>query len=385
MTNSTANPPKVVLLHAYSPKNAGDGLLVQLAEQLIADALGTTEIVVIAADASAFARADVTQWGGPIAGKAGLSRNLSMVSTVFLGPSRSIRAAVAKADLVVAVGGGYLRGGHFLESLKSLGAHYGQLRLAATVGEFAVYLPQSIGPFHGVYLTAIRSRLRRISSVMVRDDRSARDLATVSTVERIPDLAVLEIAKTISRSTQSIPSGPPVVVARNLKNPRHYYDLLAEIASTGSYDWAVQSEVGANNDRPLTERFAKDTVPTLSHIFEGRQPRIIISTRMHGALSALLKGFPAIHLSYERKGWGAFDDLGLPEYVLPARDAQLETIRSLELKIMDDPQRYWNAVRLKMPEILAQHTSVVQKLRDTARRPPGSTAESRDKSKLNPS
>lgn len=41
---------------------------------------------------------------------------------------------------------------------------------------------------------------------------------------------------------------------------------------------------------------------------------VVISVRLHGSLQSMISGCPSIHLSYERKGFGAFSDLGVSEY-----------------------------------------------------------------------
>lgn len=365
MSNTSAvDRPRVVILHAYSPRNSGDGLLVELARAVIREALDDTDIQVIASDADAFGSDEYIQWTSPIGlGDGELGRRLSMLLTGLTGPSKAAREAVARADVIVAVGGGYLRGGHLSESIKSWGAHYGQVKLAAKRGERAVYLPQSIGPFRGLYLSMMRRQLGSVSAVFVRDDRSVRELSGVRGLQRVPDMAVLELGGSFDEPADLVIGARPVVIARDLNRPRSYYELLDAMVATGAYDWAVQSRGGGNNDTPLTTRLAGYDAPDLRDVLAEGAPRIVISTRLHGALSSLIAGYPTIHLSYERKGWGAFEDLGLDDYVLSARDATLSEITTLTKRIEEDPAAYWAAIRGRRSHISAGTDSIVDGLR----------------------
>lgn len=364
----TSDLPKVLLLHAYSPRNSGDGLLVDLARDVVTASLGPADIKVIASDADAFESPEFEQWEAPLVGRTPfISRRLSMLATGLLGPTNKIRRLLDEADLIVAVGGGYLRGGALGPAVKSWGAHYGQVRLAARHGQKTVYLPQSIGPFSGAYKRAIGKALSNIHTVYVRDDRSVSEFSSVKSLQRMPDLAVLELANTPPMlEKQENLAGRPIFIARELSNPRGYYDLLNEASTSNQFVWALQSTGGGNNDYPLTRRLSSAEPQPLGSILSGPESRIVVSTRLHGALSSLIAGFPAIHLSYERKGWGAFEDLGLDEYVVNARDVSLDQINELIQKIRSSPSEYWATIDKHRSQIQAQHELMLSRVRDIA-------------------
>ena len=56
--------------------------------------------------------------------------------------------------------------------------------------------------------------------------------------------------------------------------------------------------------------------------------RVVVAVRLHAALMALQAGHYVIHLSYERKGFAAFEDLGLKEYVHNAFSFDPETVHA---------------------------------------------------------
>lgn len=354
----------VVLLHAYSPKNSGDGLLVELSLGILREAFGNPVVNVVALEADAFEGIDVLQWRGPIGfGDSARGRRLGMLSTVALGANEEIRKSVRDADIVVAVGGGYLRGGSASELLKTAGAHLGQMRLAARDGSKAVYFPQSIGPFHPLAQSIFLRQLRKFATVALRDDRSLADFGAAPGVKRMPDLAVMQLATQEALSRPSYVGGKPIIVARNIPRPRGYYEFLQQASASNEFDWALQSVGGGNDDYGITERLSGKPPRKLAEVMAASSPRVVVSTRLHGSMAALLEGFPTVHLSYERKGWGAFDDLGISEFVLNARDADLSTVNRLIDQIDRDPAGYWERVDASIPRILRSRAQLIDSVR----------------------
>jgi polysaccharide pyruvyl transferase WcaK-like protein len=72
-----------------------------------------------------------------------------------------------------------------------------------------------------------------------------------------------------------------------------------------------------------------------------------------------MAGFPAIHLSYERKGWGAFQDMGLDRYVLSARHAGTGDVYELIKEIQTDEASYWSRLEHAKPSILSQRARMM--------------------------
>ncbi len=143
-----------------------------------------------------------------------------------------------------------------------------------------------------------------MDQVLVRDDRSRELFADLTNVERISDLAVLKMAEVRTPRTIEITHGP-VVVARELSRPGSYENTLSDLARSDHVVWAIQSTGGGNNDTPLTVKYSSGTPKPLQHYLESAENRVVVSTRLHGSLSALLAGKPSVHLGYERKSWGS--------------------------------------------------------------------------------
>lgn len=336
----------IVLLHAYSRSNAGDGLLVDEALALLERAgVPAHEVHVVAADAESFA--DLNNVRPALARNSGASRYCQALGGLQLlaGLPHPTRQLVESADALVAVGGGYLRAGRAKEAITSLLAHGSQLRLAARSGKPTVYLPQSIGPLRGPVGFLFRRWLRRIDAVIARDDVTAQELAPSRNVHRVPDLGVLKVGQLAQSLPTVDPAGPVLLAARQLPEPRTYRPALSQfLTMSPDVECVVQSSVGGGNDDPC---FYNEigVIGPLARMSD-RLPiaSVVVSVRLHGAIQAMLAGVPAIHLSYERKGLAAFSDLGLERYVHSARDFDPQAVRTQVDQLKRDASPYWKSV-----------------------------------------
>lgn len=292
---------KVLLLHAYSAANAGDGLLVDESIELIREALGTSvRFTVCASHVESFQHLDASVVSSALTPR-GYSRE-------YLRILRNMD----EFDLAVGVGGGYLRAGGIVEGLKSSLIHGPQLLAASRTSTPTVYLPQSIGPAKGGTVQLLNGRLRGLDRVYVRDDRSLEQFSSAG-VLRTSDLAILGAA---IENRVGDPDPIPVVSARPVRGvvPPLVSDMCAQL---GTFDGYVQSETSGNDDRAVMAQIGARQILPRTELMgnDGSAPRVVVAVRLHAALMALRAGHFVIHLAYERKGFGAFADLGLAKYV----------------------------------------------------------------------
>lgn len=304
---------KVLLLHAYSRDNAGDGLLVEESLQLLRDAFGAeVDFTIVARRPETFEGLSVRVIGVEV----GQSLRRSAYATTI--------GEIDDFDLVAGVGGGYLRFGRLLESIKSTLVHLPQLRAASQSTAPTVYLPQSVGPLKWGTRLAIRRRLGRLGAVFVRDDRSFADVAT-DNVHRVPDLALL--ADGWAPRPQVGVRDLTVLTVRDVSGASR--SRLRDLArALEPFEGYVQSVGGGNDDRLAMQ--AMDPLRILNRdelLGDGAPRRIVVAVRLHAALMALRAGHWVVHLAYERKGFGAFEDLGLGEFVHGIREFDTKAVR----------------------------------------------------------
>lgn len=301
---------RVLVLHGYSAKNLGDGLLVEETLSLVREALGdSTEITLVASHPTTFAGVDAQVVSSAL-GKTGYSP--TYLKTLF---------TARDYDLIVAVGGGYLRFGRPLEAVKTLLIHVPQLVSAALSRCPSIYLSQSVGPLRFGSRRMVASLLKKIDVVALRDDRSICEASCGA--HRTQDLALISGEGIVPSLGE--PVEKPVLSVRAVHGvvPRHVLGLAERL---GEFDAYIQSSTGGNDDREATEALGERRVLSREELLSGQATRVVIAVRLHAALMALRAGHYVIHLAYERKGFGAFQDLGLDGYVHNVNDFDIERV-----------------------------------------------------------
>ncbi|MFJ4029161.1 polysaccharide pyruvyl transferase family protein [Paenarthrobacter sp. NPDC089989] len=347
---------KVLILHAYSANNIGDGMLVTEAIELLTETFPGEELqlTLCASDPDSFDLPGVTLRGSKPT-RRGYDRD-------YLATLRSM----TDFDLVVGVGGGYLRGGNCIELAKALLVHGVQLRAASRHGHKVVYLPQSIGPLRLSSAPWFRRHLGKLSRVWARDDRTVSELRLTPVIQRAPDMAVLRVPARNSHSVEAI----PVYSVRNLRGglPSPVTELAGLI---GTFDGYVQSQTGGNQDLlPMQSLNPQEILRREDLLETGTPKRVVVAVRLHAALMALQAGHYVIHLSYERKGFAAFEDLGLREHVHNAfsfePDAVHQQIQRL-LNSADARQAYDAAVNSAAASTSGVYATLSESLKVAAR------------------
>ncbi|MBV7478334.1 polysaccharide pyruvyl transferase family protein [Pseudomonas sp. PDM31] len=328
----------VTILHGYSASNSGDGLLVDLAIALVHRNFGPeTTINVVASDPESFSYLPYERYDAPVMAAKGLGR---VKQAVFLNQSYAgLAQLLSKSDLIVGVGGGYMRSKSAFEHIKLKLGHAKQLETAILSKVPSVYLPQSIGPFHGESSDIVK-HYASADAVFVRDNRSSAIFESNENVYRAPDLAVQALAsKILAQPKFTRCASSPAVVCVVLRKPPQWSKekkasyvanlqlLLRRLRDKCKVVCAVQSAVRGNDDGAFYRELGitEDLLP-LKATLAKYQPDLVISVRLHGAIESLLSGVPAFHISYERKGFGAYQDMGVEDWVINGGDINVDAI-----------------------------------------------------------
>lgn len=344
---------RALVLHAYSASNLGDGLLVRETLELIQEACGNNVIItVVASHPETFTGTNATIINSAPT-KGGYRSNY--LKTLW---------HMDTYDLVVAVGGGYLRAGTMVEATKAALIHGPQLLAASLRTRKAVYLPQSIGPTRFGTRKLMTFLLSRQRAVWVRDNRSQAQFP-LRNVQRIPDLAILGMqraslpfdarAKTVL-SVRYIRGSltPPIRVLRG---------ILGEI------DSYIQSSVASNDDTSAVQELIPHRIFSAKELMEDpEEAKVVIAVRLHAALMAIAAGHYVIHLAYERKGFGAFQDLGIPEFVFNVNSFDADTVAELAHRLRTDEAlraEYHSRVLSTRSSSDAHTAQIVASLRDS--------------------
>lgn len=345
---------KVLLLHAYSATNAGDGLLVVESLDLLREAFGDdTEFTIAALHPRTFVGLDARIVDAK-PGTRGWGREF-----------RDLLRGIDAFDVVAGVGGGYLRTGTASESVKTLLAHGPQLAALRRFHGPIVYLPQSVGPLRWDRLGLIRRWLRRVDDLYLRDDRSV-DEVSLANIRRVPDLALLSTGWAQRAGTD--------VIARPVLSTRYVHgrlpaDVVRLAAELGEFDGYVQSTGAGNDDRRAVAESGPADILERADLLDGSRRRVVVAVRLHAALMAMRAGHWVVHLAYERKGFGAFQDLGLSEYVHNVNAFDAAAVRAQVATLLADPEArasYDERVTRALATFAQRRATIVDELRARA-------------------
>lgn len=370
MSGLRVNCATVAILHAFSYRNAGDALLLDLTlERLQRAGIAPHRCRLVALDPRSFelqasglesVRGSPGEpWGRLSTRLLPATMNLAGTLASLPSPGRLALSTDARAlegiSAVVGIGGGYLKADRCRASAGLVLNHLPSLLLATRMDMPSIYLPQSVGPLRGPVGALTRRLLSHLDHLFVRDAESAKELDGAN-VTRMPDLAVLHLGERWS-SGHSISArranGPPVLVPRPLPHPTAYETRLAELARRlGDPLFAVQAAgPEGRTDETIIHRLHARSAGRLTDLLNTGHSGVVVSVRLHGALQALLAGRPAIHLSYDRKGPAAFEALGLQRFVHDAWTFSPATVHQQLDRLRADPDEQWTRVSSRVPEL----------------------------------
>lgn len=357
---------KVVVSHAYSNDNAGDAALLSILIEDLRAVCPDVEIVVLTMD-----RTDPDEQfeGCPVhpsfmfhaLGRFS-SRPLKFAHACWviavtllsaltgrrwhLGPALSgVMHSYRTADLVVGVGGGYLRGKPGVASTMELALLLHPLLLTRLLAKPAVLYTQSIGPFGNRLQAAVASRvLRSVDLIIAREDRTVStmtELGVSANVVRSVDGAFgfttdaeVDLRKLIGVSGDRRVVGVTVREWLPADGQDRYEGAVAQLCDwlIERYDAAVvfipqvTNEYHGDDDRVPARRVAarmRRRPIVLEDRYDHRTVKalyggldVLVGTRFHSVIFALTAGVPALAIEYEYKTTGIMRDLGLERWVI---------------------------------------------------------------------
>lgn len=346
----------ILILHGYSAENIGDGLLVYEAIEFVREAHPNSKITVLSSYPDSFKSIIGVQF---IRSKPSLFGYNIIYLKKLLG--------ISKYNVIIGVGGGYLRSGGFKESIGTLLTHVPQLFAASFTGKKSIYLPQSIGPL-GFFLGFFyKFLLSKVKTVYLRDDRSVKELSLPNS-QRVPDMAILKIANIYNSDSFNtaieLEKKYPVFSVRKVKGkvPTQFFDLVKRF---DTYDSYIQSSVGGNNDLEVSSLLSPVKCLSKNELLESNRLRVVVAVRLHAALMSIEKGHFVIHLSYERKGFSAFKDLGLEDFVFNVNSFNIDEVEKRINQLLNDENyrlMYKNRILERLPYLMEYRKSIIQDL-----------------------
>jgi hypothetical protein len=194
----------------------------------------------------------------------------------------------------------------------------------------------------------VKNSLSRVDLVCARDDLTVAELG-LDNVIRVPDLAVQELAMSYGDNLRSNHYEKIYLIARSVNVPGQdeYISRLIKLKELiPNIEPLVQSEGRGNNDVAFYNKlgWTGEIRRVKDVLAQSENKGVVISVRLHGSLQSMISGCPSIHLSYERKGFGAFSDLGISEYCHGFKSFDPEAVAGQANELCKDSSEYWNRI-----------------------------------------
>lgn len=293
---------------------------------------------------------------------------------------REVARVYEQADLIVAVGGGYLRSRQGLLNRANIPLLLHPLLFGYILGKPTVLYPQSVGPFVNRYeRPLVAFVLKRMTIVVLREDTSVALLADLgvsdNVVRSIDSGFLLRSAYRLDiRKRYHIPADKLVVGVTVRSWLTGKAQSTYERAVAGALDDIVE-QFGAHvlfipqvtakkgdDDRIVSRRVhrhmqhsaaatsinSKPDHHRIKAIYDGLD--VLLGTRFHSVIFSLTSYVPVLAIEYEHKTSGIMRDLGLDKWVIKIEDVTTAGLTRALHDLLQNSNEYKLYLRRHLPQ-----------------------------------
>jgi colanic acid/amylovoran biosynthesis protein len=302
----------------------------------------------------------------------------------------------SKANIIIPVGGGYLRGKDSINDSVNLIFLLLPLVIGLILKKPIILHSQSIGPFGNQFQRLlIKFVLNRTNHVFVREETTLKILESIGVkktlITQAPDAAFLfKTNKKISLKKLGIIKGNHqevvgITVRKWLgRDAQEKYER--EIAKFTDYITSkfnmyvvfipqVTVHLFEDDDRIVGNKIyqqikRKGSVKVLNESYSHYELKAIyqnldylVGTRFHSVIFSLTSYVPAIAIEYEHKTSGIMKDLELAEWVIKIEDANSELLLNKFNKLIENRKQYLSTLNANLPSYIkkAEATMILVK------------------------
>lgn len=285
---------------------------------------------------------------------------------------RAVRAAIARADVVLSGGGGLLQNA---TSFRSLLYYAAILREGARAGRKTMIFAQSVGPLDALGRFTVRRFCRGVARATVRDERSRRllgELLPRTLVERTadpvflydPDIESIDVsaeglgpesgayAIVSVRKAPGIRAGTPLLARAIDRLARRHGIRSAFLPLGGAPDAAVATDViRACRSAPVL--LPESPLPKAAAMIA--RARVVLGMRLHALVLAARYTVPFLAVPYDPKVSALCEDLAYPLAPLQLGDAQTGAAEADALvdRLVNEREMLASALRDRAPAVRA--------------------------------
>ncbi|NAZ74012.1 hypothetical protein GTQ99_01015 [Kineococcus sp. T13] len=293
---------------------------------------------------------------------------------------------MARADVIAYTGGTTLTDNYNLTDKVF------DLDVARRLRKPLVFLPQSAGPFRKPEnRQALRPVLETADLVLLRDERSLQHVVEIGAdparCRVVPDVVFALARPELLAAERAEGAGPPRLAVsvrdwaffRDKDRERGMADyaeaLRAAVTSAVRERGAEVTFVSTCQGRP---EYVRDDSEFALRVAEGLPDDVrehvvvdraahhpeelidllgtfdaMLSTRLHGAISAVCTGVPTLTIAYEYKTSEVWGQLGLPEWTVDIDDVTPQVLSERVLALLDEAPRVREQVAAAVPAMAA--------------------------------
>lgn len=409
------NPKHIMISHVYSSDNKGDAALTSVLIKDIKRTFAGAKITILKLESvkkdgtfegvpekPSFMYFALNKYKNPLVK---LGYTIYMMTATLLWAAfggryiflpahlREIAELYQSADLIVPVGGGYIRSRKGLMHRFNVPLLLHPLLFGHLLGKPTVLYSQSVGPFQNKFEEMLVAFvLKKMTRILLREDTSVKllaDLGVTQNVSRAIDSGFLLAAvnKINIRKTYNIPAENLLVgvtVRAWLKGEAqaNYEQAVAE-----ALDNLVEAQkahiifipqvtaIKGDDDRVVSRRVHglmrhADAATLINEEPDHYEIKalyddldILLGTRFHSVIFSLTSHVPVLAIEYEHKTSGIMHDLKLDDWVVKIEDATAPKLTKLLQKLVSDQANYRHHLQQHMPPYIqkAQMTAELLK------------------------
>ncbi len=323
------------------------------------------------------------------------------LNTILSTPIRKIIQEFKNSDLIIPIGGGYIRSKPGIADTVNLLLVLHPIEISLLLAKPVILYSQSIGPFYnGLQTFMARLVLNRTRLIMVREDHSLKTLRAIGInqhiVTRTVDAAFLfpgvHHSKSIFQPYRKKLASKTIVgitvrqwlgSQEQHKYEQAFAEFINMMASSNMYIFIlipqVSSKLHHDDDRQVAQRIMhaiknKQYVINLSGNYSHHQVKamyqnldFIIGTRFHSVIFALTSYVPALAIEYEYKTSGIMKDLHLNQWVMPIEAVTAKRLYSKFMNLVQAKTSYKKTLHNYLPSYIQQAQDNVEYLRKAYR------------------
>lgn len=322
----------------------------------------------------------------------------SNISFIMTKPVRKIAEEYKKADLIVPIGGGYIRAKPFVKDTFNLILLLHPIAISIMLKKPVILYAQSIGPFYNSFQKMItRVVLNHTNLILVREDNTIKTLhdikVTKGLIKRTVDAGFLFKPSLSYALSDAVPNTilrdkiiVGITVRRWLSKNRQgaYEKAIANFIDKATmyknmlfiFIPQVSSTLHHDDDREVALRITKNIknkkqVINLIDNYDHHQVKalyssldFIVGTRFHSVIFSLTAYVPALAIEYEYKTSGIMKDLGLADWVIKIEEVNEEILSTAFIKLMKNKAVYKKILHKNLPGYINQAKQNVTYLKE---------------------